>query len=722
MKDAKRLSRENMPESGTGVEVRKSICTICDPQTQCGLDLHVKDGKIVKVEGSKEHPYSVGTLCSKGAATRQYIYSEDRLKTPLKRTGPRGSGKFEPISWDEALDTIAAKLNEIKLQNGPESVVFFSGYTKYFRPYLKRLAHSFGSPNYLTESSTCHRATAMAQKLTFGLPGGPDLKNTRCLLVWSANPFYTNPGNARAILKGRERGMKLIVVDPRETPTTALADIHLPVRPGTDGALALSMANVIIHEKLYDRDFVGNHSYGFEEYREYVQHFTPEKGEELTGVPADKIIKAARMYASTKPAAIMPSASPVVHHTNGVQNYRAVFDLIGLTGNYDIIGGNFVVPPSFLHASGLIVTREQEFIQTRPWSEMAPRVGADRFPVWVDVLDEEAQAMHLPFQIRSGEPYPLKALIGFGMNYRMWPDSRALLQSVEKLDFFVNVDIFMTDTCKSADIVLPACTSVERSELRCYSMGYIIFTQPAIPPLYESRSDVEIIYELAGRLGLDDPLFKTGYEASVDWILAPSGISVAELKKYPGGIFVPNPIKPPEKKYLKAGFKTPSGRMEFKSKVLERYAGRPGFEALPVYTPPKYSKESTPELAQDYPFVLNTGSRLPMFVHTRTYRLSWTSSLRPNHPAADINPADAARLGIQQDEAVRISTPKDAIVVKANLTQMVQPGVIHMYHGHSEADVNVLFEGDYLDPLSGYPGFKSALCRVEKVGSSTPSR
>ena len=711
-----------MPVPGTGVEVRKSICTICDPQTQCGLDLHVKDGKIVKVEGSKEHPYSVGTLCSKGAATRQYIYSEDRLKTPLKRTGPRGSGKFEPISWDEALDTIAAKLNEIKLQNGPESVVFFSGYTKYFRPYLKRLAHSFGSPNYLTESSTCHRATAMAQKLTFGQPGGPDLKNTRCLLVWSANPFYTNPGNARAILKGRERGMKLIVVDPRETPTTALADIHLPVRPGTDGALALSMANVIIHEKLYDRDFVGNHSYGFEEYREYVQHFTPEKGEALTGVPADKIIKAARMYASTKPAAIMPSASPVVHHTNGVQNYRAVFDLIGLTGNYDIIGGNFVVPPSFLHASGLIVTREQEFIQTRPWSEMAPRVGADRFPVWVDVLDEEAQAMHLPFQIRSGEPYPLKALIGFGMNYRMWPDSRALLQSVEKLDFFVNVDIFMTDTCKSADIVLPACTSVERSELRCYSMGYIIFTQPAIPPLYESRSDVEIIYELAGRLGLDDPLFKTGYEASVDWILAPSGISVAELKKYPGGMFVPNPIKPPEKKYLKAGFKTPSGRMEFKSKVLERYAGRPGFEALPVYTPPKYSKESTPELAQDYPFVLNTGSRLPMFVHTRTYRLSWTSSLRPNHPAADINPADAARLGIQQDEAVRISTPKDAIFVKANLTQMVQPGVIHMYHGHSEADVNVLFEGDYLDPLSGYPGFKSALCRVEKVGSSTPSR
>ena len=715
MKNVERLLRGKIPVPDTGIEVRKSICTICDPTTQCGLDLYVKDGKIIKVEGSKENPYSIGTLCSKGAASRQYIYSEDRLKTPLKRTGPRGSGKFEPVSWDEALNTIAAKCNKIKEQNGPECVVFFAGYTKYFRPYLKRLTHSFGSPNYLTESSTCHQATTMAQKLTFGLPGGPDLKNTQCLLVWSANPFHANPGNGRAILRGKERGMKLIVVDPRETPTTALADIHLQVRPGTDGALALAMANVIIHGKLYDQDFVANYSYGFEDYREYVQQFTPEKGEELTGVPADKIRRAARIYASIKPAAIMPSASPVVHHTNGVQNYRAVFALAGLTGNYDIAGGNFVVPPSFIHIPGLIPTREHEFIQCRPWSEMPPRIGVDRFPVWGDIIDEEAQAMHLPSQILSGEPYPLKALIGFGMNYRMWPDSNGLMESVEKLDFFVNVDIFMTDTCKYADIVLPACTSVERSELRCYPMGYIIFTQPAIPCLYDSRSDVEIIYELAARLGLDDPLFKAGYEASVDWILEPSGITVTKLKKYPGGMFVPSPMKLPEKKYLKSGFRTPSGKMEFKSKVLEKYKGRPGFESLPVYRPPKYSKESTPELAGKYSFILNTGSRLPMYVHTRTFRLSWTKSLRPNHPAADINPSDAAGLGIKQDDAIRISTPKDEIVVRANLTQMVQPGVIHMYHGHSEADVNVLFESDYLDPLSGFPGFKSALCKVERV-------
>ncbi len=715
MMDIQKLLKGKIPSPETGIEVRKSICAICDPGPLCGLDLYVKDEKIIKVEGSEKHPSNLGTLCSKGAALRQYVYNEDRIKAPLKRVGSRGLDKFEPISWDEALETIADKFNIIKKENGPESVAFFSGYTKYFRPYLKRLAHSFGSPNYLTESSTCYQAMVMAQTLVFGVPAGPDLVNTRCLLIWSANPFYSNPVGARALLKGKERGMKLIVVDPRKTPTTALADIHLQLRPGTDGALALSMAHIIINEKLYDKDFVARYTYGFDEYKEYVQLFTPEKGEELTGVPAGDIRDAARMYASIKPAAIMPSASPVVHHTNGVQNYRAVFSLVGLTGNYDISGGNLVVPTSFIHAAGLIPTREHEFTQSRPWSDMPPRIGADRFPVWIDTIDEEGQAMQLPSQIRSGKPYPVRGLIGFGLNYRMWPDSNGFLDSLEKLDFFINVDLFMTDTCKHADIVLPACSTVERSELRCYGMGYIIFTEPAIMPLYDSRSDVDIIYELAARLGLNDPLFKAGYEASIDWILEPSGITVSELKKHPEGMFVPNPMKLPEKKYSNTGFKTPSGKLEFKSKVLEKYNERPDFESLPVYKPSKHSKEAAPDLAREYPFILNTGSRLPMFIHTRTFRLTWTSSLRPNHPSADINPNDAVRLGIKQDDAIRLATPKGSIMVKANLTQMVQPGVVHVFHGHPEADVNLLFDGDYLDPLSGFPGFKSALCKIEKA-------
>lgn len=709
------LLKGKIPCPESGIEIRKSICTICDPATQCGFDLHIKDGKVIKVAGTKENPYSQGTLCPKGAAFRQYLYNEERIKTPLKRVGPRGSGKFEPISWDEALQTIADKFTSVKNQYGPEAVAFFSGFAKYYRPYLKRLAHSFGSPNYITESGTCFQAMAMAQTLVFGRPGGPDLMRTNCLLVWSANPFYTNPGTARAILKGKKRGMKLIVVDPRQTPTAAKADIHLPVKPGTDGALALSMAHVIIKEKLYDADFVSNHTYGFEDYKEYVEQFPPEKGEEITGVPAGKIIAAARMYAGTTPAAILPSASSIVHHTNGVQNYRAVFMLAGLTGNYDIAGGNFVMPPSFIHTPGRILTNEKEFVQTKSWNDMAPRIGAEQFPVWADVNDEEGQCTYLPEQLRSGKPYPIKALIGFGLNYRMWPDSEGFLKSMDNLDLLVNVDIFMTDSCKYSDIVLPACTSVERSELRCYGLGYIIFTQPAIEPLFESRPDADIIYELAERLGLEDPMFKKGYEASVDFVLEPSGITIEELKKHPEGMFVPDPYPFPEKKYLEGGFKTPSGKMEFKSKVLEKYNGRSGFESIPVYTPPRYSRDAAPDMAESYPFVLNTGSRLPMFVHSRTYRLSWLRALRPDHPAADLNPADGARLGLNGSDRIRISTPKGSIETKVNLTEMVQPGIVHMYHGHSSADVNTLFDGDYLDPISGFPGFKSALCNIEKI-------
>lgn len=701
-----------VPTAENGIEIKKSVCAICDPQTQCGLDLYIHEGRIIKVEGSKENPYSQGTLCAKGAALRQYVYHEDRVQTPLRRTGPRGSGQFSTISWDEALDEIAAKFNQIKAEHGPESVAFFAGYTKYFRPFLHRLTHAFGSPNYMTESSTCSLASAMAQKLVFGMPAPPDMKNTRCVLIWSSNPAYSNPSGARGLVKSKANGVKIICVDPRVTPTSAHADIHLQLRPGTDGALAMAMANVIISEGLHDKEFIANYSHGFEEYKAYAAQFPPEVGEQLTGVPAAKIREAARLYAVTSPACIMPSACAVVHHTNGVQNYRAVFSLAGLTGNYDIPGGNLSTPPGALELFGGFVTREKDFAQVRKFSEMAPRVGAERFPVWCELTDQ-GQAMDLPRQIESAKPYPIKALIGFGLNYRMWPDSEGLLASLGKLDLFVNIDPFMTDSCRHADIVLPACTSVERSELRAYRQNYVMFSTPAIKPLHDSRSDVDIIYALAAKLGLEDTLFKAGFEASLDWMLAPAGFGTAELKPHPGGMPVPKPVIPEPKKYLKGGFKTPSGKLEFKSTLLERY-DREGYDALPVYRPSRQSVAASPELAKEYPLVFSTGARLPMFVHTRTFRLPWTASLRPQ-AAADINPEDGARLGIKHGDAIRIVTPKGSIAVKANLTHMVMPGVVHMYHGYPQANVNKMIDGDYLDPISGFPGFKSLLCRVEKV-------
>jgi len=726
MDEHERKLKAKIPGDDTGIEVRKSICAICDPTTQCGLDLYVRDGRIIKVEGSQENPHNGGTLCSKGAATRQYVYHEDRLRTPLKRTGPRGSGEFAPISWDEALDTVVANLDRVRSESGAESTVFYVGYPKQMRPFVQRLAMQFGSPNFCTESSTCFTATAMAFKLVYGQMAGADLAHARCLLVWSANPFYSNTPMARGLLDALDCGTKLIVVDPRCTPLASHADIHLQLKPGTDGALALGMAHVIIEEDLYDREFVAAYAHGFADYRSYVAGFDPERAQQITGVPAEKIRAAARLYATTRPAALLPSAAPVGHNTNGVQNYRAAFALIGLTGNFDVKGGNKVAPFSWLEIGGAgFVTRQHEFEMPRQWADLPPRVGAARFPVWAELVDQ-AQAMDLPRQILTGDPYRLRALVAFGLNHRMFPASARFLEAIQKLDFICDIDLFATDTSRYADIVLPACSSVERSELRCYPEKYVALSQPAIAPLGESRSDTDIVFDLAHRLALDDPLLNPGpdggvepadaFEAAMDWIFAPSGMTMAELREHPGGMPVPHPLVSPERAYRERGFPTPTGRMEFASSILQKYSSQVGIDALPTYRPPKYSPEGSPDLARDYPLVLNTGSRLPMFVHSRTYRLSWTRSLRPQ-PAADLNPADARRLGIDEGDEIELSTPSGAIRVRANVTELGQPGVVHMYHDHAEADVNLLLESDYLDPISGFPGFKALLCRVDKVKS-----
>jgi len=337
----------------------------------------------------------------------------------------------------------------------------------------------------------------------------------------------------------------------------------------------------------------------------------------------------------------------------------------------------------------------------------------------------------------------LRGLMAFGMNHRMWPDSNGLIAAVDKLDFVCVVDLFLTDTARHADVVLPTCSSVERSELRCYPQKYAVLTQPVIPPLGESRSDTDIIIGLVQKLGLTDPLlnpagqpsattagetpgpgrgflpngapdFGATFDNALDWILEPSGMTVAELKKHPAGMPVPNPLPAEFKKYEKTGFSTPSGKMEFTSSILEKHSDRPDIDALPTYREPALSAEATPDVAKEYPLILGTGSRLPMFIHSRTFRLPWTRSLR-REAMADLHPATARRLGIVQGDRVEISSPAGSIQVLANLTELAHPETVHMFHDYPEANVNSLLRGDYLDPISGFPGFKASLCAVKKV-------
>ncbi len=203
MNKLERMTKGKIPGTETGIEVRKSICTICDPVTQCGLDCYVKDGRVIKVEGTLENPQNAGTLCAKGAAQRQWVYHEDRLRTPLKRVGPRGSGQMVPISWSEALDTIAQNLQTIKTESGPESVVFYCGYPKHPRPFLQRLAMLYGSPNYCTESSACATAAGMAWRSIYGQGTAPDLANTKCVFALGRNPFHAGTTQSRHLLDAR---------------------------------------------------------------------------------------------------------------------------------------------------------------------------------------------------------------------------------------------------------------------------------------------------------------------------------------------------------------------------------------------------------------------------------------------------------------------------------------------------------------------------------------
>lgn len=709
MDELKLREKGKVPGPETGIEVRKSICTICDPMTQCCLDLFVKDGEIIRVEGSKEAPHSHGTLCAKGAATRQYVYSEERVKTPLRRVGERGEGAFERISWDEALDEIADRLNAIKAEHGAESVIFFAGYPKHFRAFLQRLSIDFGSPNYCTESSTCSTATIMAQKLTYGAPAAADMKTSRCCMLWACNPAAAKTLNMKSINRRRAEGMKLVVVDPRVTYMASRCDIHLQLRPGTDGALALAMANVIISESLYDRAFVAEWTHGFDRFAELAAEMTPERAERITGVDAALIREAARLYATSKPASILTSAAPVVHHTNGVQNYRAVFCLIGLTGNIDIHGGNMMNPPSVVHMVGGFPSREGAFTRASELDTLPERIGGTRFPVW-NRLVTQAQACDIPRQIETQQPYPLKAAFCMGLNYRMFPDSQGFLEALCKLDFIVDVDLFLTDSAKYADIVLPACSSVERSELRCWPAGYVMLSQPAIEPVGEARSDFDIICELSKRLGLDDALLESGFEACIDWMLGPSELTVEELKKHPGGMWVPNPQFAPERKYLTRGFATPSGKLEFASEVLAQTEGEE-LEELPSYREPVLSPASAPDIAAEFPLVLSIGARKPMFQHSRMFRVPWIRQFATD-PTCDINPADAARAHIVEGSAVDITTPYGSVSMKAHLTDTVREGDVHLYHDWPEANGNDLMAGDYLDPISGFPGYRSMLCKV----------
>ena len=704
------LLKAKIPCPETGIELKHTLCDICCPGTHCGVTAYVKDGQILKVEGTDGHPFNEGKLCPKGAANRQYIYRKDRIHTPLRRVGQRGEGKFEPISWDEAYREIAQRLLSAKAEYGADSVAFFSGYTKWYRQYLHRFAYSFGSINYGSECSSCWKSTEMAWMSTAGTITDPDFPNSNVILGWALNAFYSMHVAAPGLLALKDMGKKFIIVDPRKTPATdKLADIHLQLKPGTDGALALGMAKLIIDNGWQDQAFIDQYTYGYEQYADYVKQFDLKRVADITGLDPRDIARATELYATNGPASIHESPSPVTHHTNGFQNYRAILCLNALTGNFDRAGGNIPVTATYYDQVAGYHTYEHEYYLERQPGDPMRKIGGQRFPLWSKLVPE-FQAMDLARQITEGKPYPIKALFGVGLNIRMFPDTAAFCEALQKLDFFVDTDLFLTDSAKYADIVLPACSSFERGEFKAYPGGFAAYTRPVIPPLYDSRSDTDILRDLAEIMDLDDPLLREGYEAAIRYMIRDTGVTVEELQASDMPVHVPTAQDPVPGAYLRRGIQTPTGKFEFYSTTVAEFQQSHGLDPLPTY---RDTLSDEPD-AERYPFVLNTGARLPNTLHSRLHDVPWLRSMRKT-PMADISLEDAGRLGLQEGDRVELYNRVGSVQVAVCPSARVRPGDIHLYHGYREANANNLVGACHLDPYSGFPGYKSNRCGMRKL-------
>lgn len=677
----------------TKTKVGKTLCNMCG--TRCGLNVYVEDGKIIKVEGMPEHPFR--QLCIKSRAIIDWVYSKERVTKPMRKV----NGKWQAVSWDKALDFIANKLGSMKEKDGASSLVVHLGF-----PFIgtaaaklaRRFCDAYGSPNFTTGSSICFWARGIAQSITFNHNTAPlsrTYRGTRCHLVWGNNPAESSVPQLAAINNTRKEGAKLIVIDPQLTSLAKQADIYAQLRPGTDTALALGILNVVIDEELYDREFVERWTYGFDKLAEHVKQYPPEKVADITWVSPDTIRSIAHMYATSKPACITQGVA-LDHCTNGVQTSRAISCLIAICGNCDIAGGNTFSPPL-----------EQRNLRLS--EGITGEIGA-AYPLFSRFVQQSSSAP-VTNAILTGKPYPVKALIINGSNVALtWPETTKVKQALARLELLVVIDMFLNETAQMADVFLPAASFVESSVLKDYApsrLPLVVLSQQVIEPLGNSWPDWKFWLELGKRMGYteyfpwntDDELYST--------LLEPTGLTVEQLKEKPGGILH---HRQEERLYLVNGFHTPSGKVELYSELMEQC----GYDPLPTYHEPAESPVSKPNLAKEYPLILITGPRVGVYVHSQ---LRNVEVMRKHHPEplAQIHPDTAKALGIANGDMVKVETRRGSVEMKAQLTPDILPRVVSIPHGWAnKANANLLTTDEEMDPISGFPAFKSMLCRVSK--------
>ncbi len=670
----------------------------------CALLVDVRDNRIVQVKGDPEGFLNKGYMCVKGVASPDRLNHPDRLRHPLKRTGKRGAGKWQRISWEEALGEIAGNLNTVKEKHGAREVAFVVGMPKGLdHLVLIRLANIFGSPNVVGIQDLCHAPREVTGYHTCGFYPVVDFHHeSKFVILWGSNLTSTNEeGEICSMILGQvKKGLDYAVVDPRRTDLARKSKLWLQIRPGTDAALALGMLNVVIGEGLYDKEFVDKWTHGFEELAKHVEGYTPEKVSEIAWVPAEDIRKTARLYATSKPAAIQ-WGNPIEHNVNNFDTIRALICLMAITGNLDVPGGN-------------VDARDPRIMG------LAQFVRADLIP---DKRKEMLSAHHrviprfmtippafLRKAILDGVPYPVRAMYAMCCNPMLsYADSRLTYRALTHLEFFAVSEIFMTPTAALADIVLPAATQFEFDDIGHYGIGhgYILARPKVVDPPEECWPDLKVLNELGKRISPPEH-WHEDYNRFVEDLVKPSGLTYSQFceKGY---------LKGPEKfkKYAEKGFATPTKKVELLLSTAEQFRLRPlpDFRGLP-------EDEDT-----QYPLVL-TSAKSRYYLHS-AYR--WIERLRRLNPrpAVEIHPGTARKYGISEGDEVVVETKYGAIRQFAKLTDGVHPDVVCAAHGWwfpegnpenqydwDRSNFNMLTSADKLGREYGTPNVKGLACRI----------
>ena len=702
-----------------------TTCWECS--TCCGALATVRDGRVVEFAPNRDHPYSKGQFCIKGMRGAPGItYGEKRLLYPMRRTGARGEGAWARISWEEALTEMAEQLATVRKKYGAEAIVGATSGAYFSRSLILALTlRSIGSPNWMINQDLCGGCRAVSARVTgLNITRGEDIDNTRCALIVGRNPSIADPVEWAALKAAKKRGARIIVIDPKRTQAAQLADLWLQPQVGTDAALALAMTHVLISEKLYDHDFVTRWCHGFDALAARAAQFAPTVAEAMTGVAADQIIAAARIYADGPSTFV--SGHGIDAFSAGVQTFRAYHCLVAISGNVDRPGGNLRVrtPKGFRSYGDLLHMpqfRLDEATEKRT-------IGSDKFPLWAGPRGWQT-ACHNPSVIEAmltGKPYPVRALYASGVNILVtYPNTRRSIEALRSLDFVAVAGHTMTPTAEHADIVLPKTTTLEEEDVSFMPSGpTVLFTRALAPPQGEARCEIDIalplLQKLAERQAIARHLLPWGSQREFNsYLLGESGIGIEELERTGYKQVDADPVTPEARP-----FASHTGKIELYSPVLAEL----GLDPLPAYTVPNRTRLPQ-RIAQAYPLVLVTGDREKSYHHSRFRDQAWAQKVSPD-PRLTMHPETARALGLDDGAWVHleVSRGSGACRLRIKLSDATPPNVVNTGMGwwapsgpapeRGALDININaalnYSGPY-DPISGSSDIRGLACRVTAI-------